>query len=74
MYSLLYVSELDWPSLTVDWVSAYQSSTFSEDIENAYNVVFGTQTDEEQNYIMVAKTRIPNQAMLRKKYCKLLIK
>ena len=34
LYQLLYVSELDWPSLTIDWVSAYKSTNnhISEDI------------------------------------------
>jgi hypothetical protein len=45
LYSLLYVTELNWPSLTVDWISAHQSTQFADDIDNAYNLVYGTQTD-----------------------------
>lgn len=63
------MSELNWPSLTVDWISAHQSSLFTEDVDNAYNLVYGTQTDNsEQNYIVYARVRIPNQRMLRQKY------
>lgn len=32
LYQLLYVHELDWPSLTIDWISAYKEDNFSEDI------------------------------------------
>lgn len=65
----MYVNELNWPSLTVDWISAHQSSLFTEDVDNAYNLVYGTQTDNsEQNYIVYARARIPNQKMLRAKY------
>lgn len=31
LYSMLYVSELDWPSLTVDWVSAYEANNIQQD-------------------------------------------
>lgn len=44
LYSLLYVTELSWPSLTVDWISAHQSTLFAEDVDNAYNLVYGTKT------------------------------
>lgn len=65
------MTELEWPSLTVEWVSAYKSekNSISDDIETPYNLILGTHTsNEESNYVMVAKVRIPNQDLLRKKY------
>ena len=44
LYSMLYVAELDWPSLTVDWVSAYEASNIQQDEENAFNMLLGTHT------------------------------
>lgn len=66
---MLYVTELDWPSLTVDWVSAYEATNIQQDEEAVYNILLGTHTNNaEQNYILLAKVRVPNQKLLRKKY------
>ena len=72
LYQLLYVSELDWPSLTVDWNSTYKldKNNICDDIEEPYNMILGTHTSsQEPNYLILAKVRVPIQDNIRKKYC-----
>ncbi|KAG6966529.1 hypothetical protein JG687_00004795, partial [Phytophthora cactorum] len=57
LYDLVITHSLDWPSLTVQWLSAPTNNT-SEFCE--YELLLGTNTSgAEQNKLMKAKVRLP---------------
>ena len=60
LYDLVLTHALEWPSLTVQWTPEVNSLEGSD--HNLHRLVLGTHTsDAEQNYLMIAEARIPNE-------------
>lgn len=58
LYDLVMTHVLPWPSLTVQWLPAETVSAKADYV--AHDLVLGTHTnDTEQNFLMIAKVRIP---------------
>lgn len=61
LYDCCITHVLEWPSLTVQWLPFTDQSDDSKFIRN--KLVIGTQTSgEEDNFLMIAQVRLPNEA------------
>ena len=60
LYDLVLTHALEWPSLTVQWLP--EKRLPPEKDYSVHRVVLGTHTnDGEQNYLMIAEARLPNE-------------
>jgi len=58
LYDLMITKALEWPSLTVQWMPFKDIPNDSE--FSVQKLILGTHTsDQEQNYLMIAKVRLP---------------
>lgn len=61
LYDLVLTHSLDWPSLTVEWLSRKPKIDRKNGIEE-HKVLLGTNTSgEEPNYVMIADVKLPMQ-------------
>jgi len=60
MYDWVSTYQLEWPSLSVQWLPEVTKSSFRDDYES-HLMILGTMTDGiEPNYLMVAEVDIPS--------------
>ncbi|KRX11252.1 WD40-repeat-containing domain [Pseudocohnilembus persalinus] len=60
LYDLAITHELDWPSLTVQWLP--QKEVSQQGDINIHKLILGTHTsDQADEYLMIAKARLPNE-------------
>ena len=58
LYDILLSAELEWPSLTLQWLPDRQAHPDKDFVTQ--RLLLGTQTDgTEQNYVMIAEVRLP---------------
>eukprot|EP00560_Eucampia_antarctica_P004654 CAMPEP_0197836884 /NCGR_PEP_ID=MMETSP1437-20131217/30384_1 /TAXON_ID=49252 ORGANISM="Eucampia antarctica, Strain CCMP1452" /NCGR_SAMPLE_ID=MMETSP1437 /ASSEMBLY_ACC=CAM_ASM_001096 /LENGTH=477 /DNA_ID=CAMNT_0043443435 /DNA_START=16 /DNA_END=1449 /DNA_ORIENTATION=- len=55
LYDFVMTHSLEWPSLTCQWLPTIKSGDKSEE----HNMLIGTHTTGEQNYLMVANVNLP---------------
>jgi len=71
LYDFVMTNALEWPSLTVQWLPNIKSlpnssSSLSSDCDRVstpaseHNLIIGTHTTGDQNYLMVASVNVPN--------------
>eukprot|EP00331_Platyophrya_macrostoma_P010464 CAMPEP_0176415760 /NCGR_PEP_ID=MMETSP0127-20121128/5983_1 /TAXON_ID=938130 /ORGANISM="Platyophrya macrostoma, Strain WH" /LENGTH=400 /DNA_ID=CAMNT_0017795787 /DNA_START=6 /DNA_END=1208 /DNA_ORIENTATION=- len=60
LYDLAITHVLEWPSLTCQWLPSKESPSGSD--YTIHKMILGTHTsDQEPNYLLIAKVRIPNE-------------
>lgn len=60
LYDLVISHELEWPSLTIEWLPKRDS--VPETDYAIHKLILGTNTSEkEPNYLMLAKVRLPKE-------------
>lgn len=60
LYDFVMTHSLEWPSLTCQWLPNTKSlSTASDSKAVEHNLLLGTHTTGEQNYLMVASVNLP---------------
>jgi len=60
LYDFVMTHSLEWPSLTCQWLPNTKSlSTASDSKAVEHNILVGTHTTGEQNYLMVASVNLP---------------
>ena len=60
LYDILLSAELEWPSLTLQWLPDRQAHPDKDFVTQ--RLLLGTQTDgTEQNYVMIAEVRLPGE-------------
>ncbi len=61
LYDFVLTHSLEWPSLTCQWLPNTKSlSTASDSKAVEHNLLLGTHTTGEQNYLMVASVNLPH--------------
>lgn len=58
LYDLVITHALEWPSLTVEWISGRDEPTDKD--YSVQKLILGTHTsDNEPNYLMIAQVQLP---------------
>jgi histone-binding protein RBBP4 len=61
LYDIVMTHALEWPSLTVQWISDASLRDAAENVAN--KIVLGTHTSKgEQNYLLIASIQFPSSA------------
>ncbi|CAJ0918730.1 unnamed protein product, partial [Mesorhabditis belari] len=59
LYDLVMSHALEWPSLTAQWLPDTQKVDGQD--YTVHRLILGTHTSDEQNHLVIAKVRIPNE-------------